>query len=106
VTARAAGKRRARFILPALYLAFALYGWIDFARTNHDGLANIGLMLITLPVTLLGLLLGSLMGQSAFVLLPDGFGYLGDHAIYYVPAVAVTALLWWWIGRAIDRRLA
>ena len=38
--APAPGKRRARFILPGLYLALALYGWIDFARTAHDGLAK------------------------------------------------------------------
>lgn len=102
--APAPGKRRARFILPGLYLALALYGWIDFARTAHDGLANLGLMALTLPVTLLGLLLGALLGQSSFILLPDSFGYLANHAFYYVPAVAVTALLWWWIGRAFDRR--
>ena len=100
----AEGQRRARFILPGLYLALALYGWIDFARTAHDGLANLGLMALTLPVTLIGLLLGALLGQSSFVLLPDSFGYLGNHALYYVPAVALTALLLWWIGRAIDRR--
>ncbi len=60
---------------------------------------------MTLPVTLLDLLLSSLLGRSG-VLMPDGHGYLGDHALYYFPAVAVTAALWWWIGRAIDRRLA
>ena len=94
------------YVLPGLYLAVALYGWIDFTRTNHDGLANIGLMLITLPVTLIGLLIGGLLGHSSFILLPSGYGYLGDHALYYVPAVAVTASALWWIGRTIDRMLA
>jgi hypothetical protein len=98
------GERRARFILPGLYLLIAIYVWIDFARTNPDGLANLGLMAVTLPVTLLGLLLGSLTGRSSFVLIPDGFGYLTSHAIYYVPAVALTTLLIWLLGRAIDRR--
>ena len=98
------GPRRARFILPGLYLALALYVWIDFTRIAHDGLANLGLMAITFPVTLIGLLIGSLMGRSSFVLMPTGFGYLGNHAIYYVPAVALTALLFWWLGRVIDRR--
>ncbi len=45
----APGKRRARFILPGLYLALALYGWLDFVANAHDGLANLGLMAITLP---------------------------------------------------------
>ena len=99
------GRRRARFILPGLYLAFAIYAWIDFARTNPDGLANIGLFVVTLPVTLLDLLIGALLGRGE-VLMPDGHGYLMDHALYYVPAVAVTAAIFWWIGRAIDRRPA
>jgi hypothetical protein len=96
------GKRRARFILPGLYLLFAIYGWIDFARTNPDGLANLGLFAITLPVTALGLLISSLAGSSAMIM-PSGHGYLGNHALYYVPAVALTATLWWLFGRAIDR---
>jgi hypothetical protein len=91
--------------LPGLYIAFAIYGWIDFAATNHDGLANVGLFLITAPVTLVDLVVGSMMGRSS-VLMPHGHGYLGDHALYYVPAVAVTACLWWLIGRAIDRARA
>ena len=99
-----AGKRRARFILPGLYVLLAAYVWFDFSRTNPDGLANIGLMLVTLPVTLLGLGLGAIIGADSFVLLPDGFGYIGDHALYFVPAAAATAALLWLIGRAIDRR--
>jgi hypothetical protein len=99
-----AGKRRARFILPGLYLAFALYAWIDFARANRDGLANIGLFLVTAPVTAVGVLIDSITGSRRFSLLPDGFGYLGNHAIYYVPAVALTAVLFFLLGRTIDRR--
>ena len=97
------GKRRARFVLPALYIAFAIYAWVDFANTNHDGLANIGLFLVTFPVTVLDLLLGAVLGRTS-VLMPQGHGYLTDHALYYVPAVAVTASLLWLLGRAIDRR--
>ena len=89
--------------LPGLYSAFAIYGWFDFARTNHDGLASIGLFLITAPVTLANLVVGSMLGRTSG-LTPHGYGYLGDHALYYVPAVAVTASMCWLIGRAIDRR--
>ena len=98
------GKRRAPFMLPALYLLFALYIWVDFALAPRDGLANVGLFLATLPVTLVGLLIDTLTGSARFSLLPDGFGYLGNHALYYVPAVAVTALLFYAVGRKIDRR--
>ena len=98
-------KRLFQIALPALYVTFAIYGWIDFVNTNHDGLANVGLFLITFPVTIVLLVVGGMMGRSE-ILMPDGFGYLGDHALYYFPAVAVTAFLWWLIGRAIDRMLA
>ena len=67
----------ARRLVPTLYLALAAYAWIDFIRTNPDGLANVGLMAVTLPITLFGLLLTELMGRGSFVLLPSGFGYQG-----------------------------
>ena len=102
----AAGKRRWQLILPSLYLLLAAYVWFDFTGINHDGLANVGLMLVTLPVMLIGLAIGAVVGSKSFILLPTSYGYLTDHAIYYVPAVAITALLIWWLGRAIDRRRA
>ena len=85
-----------RLVLPSLYLAVALVGWLDFARLPPDGLANFGLFVATLPVTLVGLLLG-------LDLVPDGHGYRLNHLLYYVPAVLVTAILPWWIGHRIDR---
>ena len=100
------GRRRARFILTGLCLALALYVWVDFATAARDGLANVGLFAVTFPVTMVGLLVDTMAGSKAFLLLPDGFGYLGNHALYYVPAVAITTTFFWWIGRAIDRRPA
>ena len=82
------------------YLAFAIYAWCDFVSTNHDGLANLGLIVVTAPVAVVGLILS---GGGSFALIPEGHGYLSDHAIYYVPAVACTAVLVWLIGRGIER---
>jgi hypothetical protein len=84
-----------------IYLAFAGDAWFDFTRINHDGLANVGLMMVTAPVALVGLLLSEGGGSE---LLPGGYGYLTDHAKYYVPAVAITALLLWSLARLIERR--
>ena len=69
-----------RFLIPVVYLALAVWAWVDFVRTNPDGLANLGLMAVTLPVTVLGLILTELMGGGSFVLLPSRFGYITDHA--------------------------
>lgn len=98
-------KRRAQLALPVLYVAFAIYAWFDFVNTNHDGLANVGLFLVTLPVTIIVMIAGSSRGQASMPM-PTGHGYLGDHALYYFPAVVVTAALWWMIGRIIDRVFA
>jgi hypothetical protein len=92
-----------RIILPAAYLALATSVWIDFVNTNADGLANLGLMLVVLPVTAAGLFIGWLADQESFILLPDGLGYFGDHALFYVPSVAFIALTLWLLGRGIDR---
>jgi hypothetical protein len=50
------------------------------------------------------LIVDGLAGRPSFSM-PHGHGYLGDHALYYVPAVAVIALSLWWLGRSIDRRI-
>jgi hypothetical protein len=93
-----------KFIVPVAYLLLAAYVWVDFVQTNPDGLANIGLMIVTLPIAALGLLLGWALGQESFVLLPSGFGYLGDHALYYWPSVLLIALGLYWIGVVFGRR--
>ncbi|MEO7650358.1 MAG: hypothetical protein ABIZ80_07805 [Bryobacteraceae bacterium] len=58
-------RRRSRAIA-AIYLLGGLAVWISFARTNPDGLANIGLVLYVFPVTLIGQALTRMMGQSGF----------------------------------------
>jgi hypothetical protein len=93
-----------KFIAPATYLLLAAYVWLDFVRTNPDGLANLGLMLMTFPIVALGLLVGWALGQESFVLLPSGFGYLGDHALYYWPSVLLIAIGLYWIGTAVGKR--
>ena len=84
------------------YLAFAIYAWIDFTHINPDGLANVGLFLVTFPVTIVDLIMSGFVGQKS-VLMPNGHGYLGDHALYYVPAVIVTAILLYLPLRAVER---
>ena len=95
-----------RYWLPAAYAVLASLAWWDFATTAPDGLANIGLMVVVLPVTAIGLALGWAIGSEAFPLLPDGFGYLGSHAAYFAPSALLIALMLWRIGLAIDRAVA
>jgi hypothetical protein len=95
-----------RYWLPGAYAVFAGFAWWDFATTAPDGLANIGLMFVVLPVTALGLALGWAIGSEAFPLLPDNLGYLGSHAAYFLPSALLIALMLWRVGLAIDRAVA
>jgi hypothetical protein len=95
---------RLKLVLPGLYLGWALYVWIDFIRLPPDGLANLGLMLVTLPVTIAGLLLTWLLGATSFVLLPDGLGYYATHAAYYWPSVGLIAAALYWLCAILSRR--
>jgi ABC-type molybdate transport system permease subunit len=101
-----AGMARMRWTYgpPALFLAFALYAWIDFTHTAHDNLANLGLMLVTLPITAVGLLLTWALGQTGFVLIPSGMGYDTAHAIYFWPSALVIAALLYNICSYLGRR--
>lgn len=86
-----------------LYVGLAVYVWIDFVRLPPDGLANLGLMIVTLPVTIVGLLLTWATGRTGFVLQPDRFGYHVNHALYYWPSVFLTAAALYWISGRIQR---
>jgi hypothetical protein len=91
-------------VLPASYCVLALIAWIDFARLPPDGLANIGLMLVVLPVTLLDLALRPADAPGSSVLMPDGLGYIGNHAVFFAGGVLVIAIGLWRLGRWLDRR--
>src|SRR5215207_5881360 len=95
---------RLKFVLPGAYLALALYAWLDFLRLPPDGLANVGLMLVTLPVTLFGLFLTWVIGSSrGFVLLPESLGYYASHAVYFWPSVVLIVALLYWMCSALGR---
>jgi len=96
--------RRLPIALSVTYLAGGVAVWISFARTNPDGLANVGLILYVFPVSIAGLLAGRLLGRSEFVLLPDRFGYFADHAIFFFPSLFVVVGLIFWMATAVLRR--
>jgi hypothetical protein len=73
--------------------------WVDFARTNTDGLANVGLILAVLPISLLGFVLTIFADKPDFPFIPDCCGYFIDHALFYVPSVAIIACSILWLTR-------
>lgn len=93
-------------VLPGAYLAIALITWVDFSRAPPDGLANLGLAIVGLPATLLDLALRWLTGSRSPILIPDKLGYYQAHAVFFAIGVAITVVLLFLIGRAIDARAA
>ena len=94
---------RLRFIITGGYLGLAIYAWVDFLWLPKDGLANLGLMFVAFPVTVVGLILTEVTGGGSFILMSTGFGYYVDHALYFWPSVIVTALMLYWISAAFER---
>jgi hypothetical protein len=92
-----------KLVLPALYIAVALLAWLDFARLPPDGLANLGLMLVVMPITALDIALRPANSPGHSILMPDRFGYYGNHAVFFAVSVLVIATLLWIVGAAIDR---
>ena len=86
-----------KYVLPALYIAGAAVVWITFARTNHDGLANIGLALYTFPVAFVGTFLLKLL----FPYVPGG--YYAAHALYFWPSVALLAAFQFLLLHAVQK---
>jgi hypothetical protein len=94
---------RLRYWLPLAYLLLAAVTFWQFLETNPDGLANVGLVIMVLPVTLAGLLIKWLFGIPEFPLIPDWVGYYWDHAVFFIPSALLVAVLLWRFGLAIDR---
>ena len=98
--------------MPAIYLFICLGVWIQFANTNHDGLANIGLVLITMPLSVFELALEYQIFGSydqfpmwRILLRKIGFptGYLMDHAYWYVPLASCQAYFLFRVGRWLEK---
>jgi hypothetical protein len=97
---------KARVVLPGIYLVVALGAWLDFISLPADGLANIGLMLVVLPITLLDLVLRSPKHPGDSVLLPDRWGYYVDLSVFFWISVVVIAVVLFLFGHLLDRRSA
>jgi hypothetical protein len=85
-----------KLIVPALYVAGAIPVWLDFARSNPDGLANIWIALYTFPI----FLVGTFVLRGTFPYMPGR--YYEAHALYFWPSVALLALALFFIVRALQ----
>jgi hypothetical protein len=95
-----------RIVLPGIYLLVALGAWLDFMSLPADGLADLGLMLVVLPITLLDVVLRSSKHPGDSILVPDRWGYYIDLSVFFWISVAMIAVALFLLGRLIDRRIA
>jgi len=79
--------RVAKAAVPAVYIAGAFLVWMNFVKANPDGLANIGIVLYTLPVALFGIFVLKL----EFPFAPGA--YYHAHGLYFSISVATLATL-------------
>src|SRR4030088_3706135 len=86
-----------KFIVPALYIAGAMLIWLDFSRSNPDGLANIWIAIYTFPMVIIGTFL--LRGEFPYV--PGR--YYEAHALYFWPSVVLLTLALFLIFHALQK---
>lgn len=75
-----------KYLAPVVYIIGAAFVWRDFARLPPDGLANLGLVLYTLPVVLVAMA----AGRNDFPYLHAG-EYYQRNASYFAVSVALLA---------------
>jgi hypothetical protein len=82
-------------IIVGLYLLGAIAALAAFVSAPPDGLANLPIVIWTLPTALIGLAVVYWPLDIAFPFMPSAFGYYGGHIAYFLPSVALIALLLW-----------
>lgn len=93
-----------RLILPGVYSAIAGLAWWDFSRLPPDGLANLGLMAVVFPVSVLDIMLRPSSAPGTSVFMPSGLGYYTGHAVFFATSVAIMAAALGALGAWLDRR--
>jgi hypothetical protein len=81
--------------VPALYIGGATGLWLKIARTNPDGLANVWLIVYTLPV----FVSARFLLQREFPFVPGC--YYEAHALYFWASVALLAFAFFLLFRAL-----
>lgn len=80
--------RRSDVLGPCLYLAGAVVVWLDFVSAEPDGLANLGLVIYTIPIVIVGTY--CMRGQFPYV----AGDYFEAHAWYFwSSSLILTCLL-------------
>ncbi len=97
--------RRWPIFVAVMYCLGGIAAWAHFAWNNASGLGNLSLQMYVLPVTLIGVVLGKIVGATELILIPKSLGYLPSNAVFFFPSVLLLAYLVGWRFPAIYRRM-
>jgi len=85
-------RRKIARVVVALYLLTAAWVLVAFLRAPPDGLANIGTVIWTAPISFAGVFLERWTGIG-YPFMPSRLGYYGSHTIYFILSVTVLAAI-------------
>lgn len=88
-------RRKIAKALTALYLLGAVGVLSNFLLTPPEGLANLPVVIWTLPTALIGLFAVYLPFEIPFPFMPSAFGYYGGHLAFFLPSVALISWIIW-----------
>ena len=88
-------RRKIAKALVALYLLGAAAVLVAFIAAPPDGLANLPMVIWTLPTALIGLVAVFWPFDVAYPFMPSAFGYYGGHIAFFLPSVAIISWVMW-----------
>ncbi len=88
-------RRKIAKAIVALYLLGAAAVLVIFILAPPDGLANLPMVIWTLPTALIGLVTVFWPFDVAYPFMPTAFGYYGGHVAFFLPSVAIIAWVMW-----------
>lgn len=86
-----------KFLVPLLYLAGAVFIWVNFVNSNPDGLANIWIGIYTFSI----FIIGTFLLHQQFPYMPGG--YYQAHALYFWPSVILLAVALFFIFHGFQK---
>jgi hypothetical protein len=97
--------RRWPIVLAVLYFLGGLAAWGFFMLKVAQELSGLALEMYVLPVSLVGMLIGKLVGASGFIFVPAGLGDPLAHAVFFFPSLALLTYLLGWRMPALYRKM-
>jgi hypothetical protein len=81
--------KKLKYIIPSIYLVVGICVWLQFMSSPPDGLANIGIVMYVLPITIIGFLI---FGKTFPFF--SGSYYVSHSKFFFMSILIITALIY------------